>query len=128
MANNIEPISHLEVFLEQILGNRASSGSTKEYRFINLSEFEKNTDFIDNGDGSYSYNTNNKRITEVQFLGTHSYRSGSITFIDNNGNNLVLPINTGFDGVVKLQDTTYIDLKIVGEDSFMSGQLFLTLE
>ena len=113
-----------------IVGESIQSSSQtkdKEFKFINLSKIEEDTNFVADADGNYTYNLNNKTITNIKFIGSFSARSGELTFVGNN--NFVLKQGSGFQST-EIKDTNFTGLTITKGNNgvYVSGSVILTLE
>lgn len=104
------------------------STTAKEFRFVNLSDYKNNTDFVADSDGNYTYNLNNKTITNISFVGAFSARSGQLTFVGDN--NFVLKQGSGITQGTQLKDTNFTGLTLTkGTNGVsVSGNMILTLE
>ena len=129
----IEPISHLEKIIVNCFSGGTSggtSGSTndKEFRFVNLSDYKNNTDFIADADGNYTYNLNNKTITNIKFTGNFFANMGTLTFVGKS--NFVLKQGSGITQGTELKDTNFTGLTLTkGTNGLtMNGNMILTLE
>ena len=133
MSEKISPISHLERFLEQLFSGGTSggtSGSTndKEFRYVNFGKLNEDTNFVADSDGNYTYNLNNKTITNIKFTGNFFANMGTLTFVGKS--NFVLKQGSGIALGTEIKDTNFTGLTLTkGTNGItMNGNMILTLE
>lgn len=105
-----------------------SSSNDKEFRFVNFGKLKEDTNFVADADGNYTYNLNNKTITNIKFTGNFFANMGTLTFVGNN--NFVLKQGNGITQGTQLKDTNFTGLTLTkGTNGItMSGNMILTLE
>ena len=130
MANNIEPISHLEKVIVDCFGGGSSSGGStkdKEFRYVDFSKIGDDTNFVADANGNYTYNLNNKTITNINFPKSFLVRMGTLTFVGKN--DFVLKERSEFQSI-ELKDTNFTGITITkgSNDVYINGSMILTLE
>ena len=104
-----------------------SSTKDKEFRYVDFSKIEDDTNFVADANGNYTYNLNNKTITNIKFTSSFSARSGSVTFVGKN--DFVLKERSGFQNT-ELTDTNFTGITITkgSNNVYINGSVLLTLE
>lgn len=105
----------------------SSQAKDKEFRYVNFSKIEEDTNFVADADGNYTYNLNNKTITNINFTTSFFANSGSVTFVGKN--DFVLKEGLGFQSI-ELKDTNFTGITITkgSNDVYINGSMILTLE